>query len=196
MAKESQNKKWRRNSLRHPEIDYSSTGAYFLTLYTRNHEPVFGSIKDGKMFCNPFGSIVWEVWESLPCRYPQISIDAAIVMPNHFHGIIIVHDSPVVVGEVHEPPLRNDMNDFSNPLRKIEPPLRHEQKQQRKMTIPLVIGYFKMNSAKRINLLRGTPGTPVWQRNYYDHILHEDRECNELIEYIFTNPLRWGIDKD
>jgi len=64
------------------------------------------------------------------------------------------------------------------------------------MLIPLIVGYFKMNTAKRINLLRGTSGKPVWQRNYYDKILREDRDCNELIEYILTNPLRWGIDKD
>lgn len=64
------------------------------------------------------------------------------------------------------------------------------------MLLPLVMGYFKMNSAKNINLLRGTPGTPIWQRNYYDRALRDDKDCDDLIEYILTNPLRWGFDKD
>lgn len=64
------------------------------------------------------------------------------------------------------------------------------------MTIPLVIDYLKMNSAKQINQLRKTPGEPVWQRGYFDRIVRVDREYDATLEYILTNPSRWGIDKD
>lgn len=64
------------------------------------------------------------------------------------------------------------------------------------MTIPLIIGYLKMNTAKRINLLRKTPGERLWQRGYYDRIVRIDREYDSIVEYILTNPLRWGLDKD
>jgi hypothetical protein len=64
------------------------------------------------------------------------------------------------------------------------------------MTIPLVVGFFKMNSAKQNNQIRGTKGSPVWQRNYFDRILRDDKDYDELSEYIFTNPQRWGIEKD
>ena len=64
------------------------------------------------------------------------------------------------------------------------------------MLLPLVIGYFKMNSAKQINLLRDTPGIPVWQRNYYDHIITTDQEYDAIVEYINTNPINWGMDKE
>ena len=64
------------------------------------------------------------------------------------------------------------------------------------MTIPIIIGYLKMNSAKRINDMRGTPGERVWQRGYYDRIVRIDREYAATVEYILSNPARWGLDKD
>jgi hypothetical protein len=53
-----------------------------------------------------------------------------------------------------------------------------------------------MNTAKRINLIRETPGAHVWQRGYYDKILRVDKDYDSLVEYILSNPARWGIDKD
>jgi putative transposase len=97
----------RHNSLRHPEIDYSDSGAYFVTTCTKNHESLFGFIKNGQMHCNQFGLIVWEVWKSLPIRYEQVTLDAAIVMPDHFHGIILIHD-PI------NPNIRPEREEISN----------------------------------------------------------------------------------
>ena len=166
----------RLNSLRYSDADYSEIGAYFITLCTHNREHLFGEIYVEQMQCNDFGKIVWTIWKSLPSRYPQISIESAVVMPNHFHGII------EIVGEVHEPPLRS---------------LRQQHPQPRRiMMIPLVVGYFKMNTAKQINIIRKTPGNPVWQRNYYYKIIESDEEFDAIEEYILTNPLRWGLDKD
>lgn len=164
----------RRNTLRHPAADYSDPGAYFITLCTLDRDPLFGEISNAEMHCNPFGAILWEVWNSLPTRYPQISIDTAIVMPDHLHGIIILHP----VREVHEPPLQT-----------------HSQP-RRIMTIPLIVGYLKMNTAKRINAMRNTPGVPIWHRNYFDRILRDDLDYDTISEYILTNPHRWGIDQD
>jgi len=170
----------RPNTLRHPAADYSDPGAYFVTLCTQNREPLFGEVNAGKLQGNDFSRIVWELWLSLPERFPQISIDAAIVMPDHFHGIIVIHENPHTVeaesvGVIHELPLRQ---------------------KRRLMTIPLIIGYLKMNTAKHINLLRKTPGERLWQRGYYDRIVRLDREYDSIVEYILTNPLRWGLDKD
>lgn len=80
----------RPNSLRHPQADYSDPGAYFVTLCTQGREPVFGEITQNVFHGNDYSGIVWEVWRSIP-EYPQLSIDAAIVMPDHFHGIIVIH---------------------------------------------------------------------------------------------------------
>ena len=120
------------------------------------------------------GQIVWDVWNSLPARYPSIGLGAAIVMPDHFHGIINIHQTPVPVGVIHESPLR----------------------ERRRMTLPLVVGYFKMNSAKRINQILGSEGVPVWQRNYYERIIRSQAEYERIHLYIESNPANWGMDDE
>jgi REP element-mobilizing transposase RayT len=64
------------------------------------------------------------------------------------------------------------------------------------MILPLIIGRFKMNTAKRINEFRFTPGIPVWQRNYYEHIITSDREYLQIESYIANNPANWPTDDE
>jgi len=64
------------------------------------------------------------------------------------------------------------------------------------MTIPRIVGYFKMNSAKRINRMRGTPGERVWQRNYYERVARSEDELRRIREYIAGNPANWELDKE
>ena len=141
---------------------------------------------------NDAGKIVWEIWKSLPGRYPNISLDEAVVMPNHFHGIVIIEENPV--GAIHELPLRDE-----SPL-----PLRDESPQtkesyrlaRRRMLIPLAVGYLKMNSAKRVNILLNSSGVPIWQRNYYERIVRNDQAYNAIRQYIHSNPASWDTDEE
>jgi REP element-mobilizing transposase RayT len=64
------------------------------------------------------------------------------------------------------------------------------------MLLPKAIGYFKMNSAKEINQLLNTPGTPVWQKNYYEHITRNEQEYERISRYIESNPLNWIKDEE
>jgi REP element-mobilizing transposase RayT len=64
------------------------------------------------------------------------------------------------------------------------------------MLLPKIIGYFKMNSAKKINTLRATSGTPVWQRNYYEHVIRNEIELEEIREYIENNRAKWLEDEN
>ncbi|MDI6761308.1 MAG: hypothetical protein QMD05_10825, partial [Candidatus Brocadiaceae bacterium] len=68
--------------------------------------------------------------------------------------------------------------------------------QRRKMTIPKIVGYYKMNTAKAINKIRNTPGIPVWQRNYYEHVLRNEDKLNRTREYVLNNPLQWQFDRE
>jgi len=63
-------------------------------------------------------------------------------------------------------------------------------------SIPTIIRSFKSAVAKRINALRATPGAPVWQRNYYEHIIRDERALNAIRRYIAENPLRWHLDRN
>ena len=152
-----------RRSIRLRDYDYSTTGAYFVTICTHERGCLFGEVVEGQMRLNEAGGMVESVWNLLPQRYPGITLDAFVVMPNHIHGIVSI-DGPV--GAIHELPLH----------------------QRRSMTLPKVVGYLKMNSAKHINQLRNTPGIPVWQRNYYERVIRDDRELAAIRQYIADNP--------
>jgi len=64
------------------------------------------------------------------------------------------------------------------------------------MMLPMIVGRFKMNAAKRINLVRNTPGRPVWQRNYFERVVRDEIELVKTREYIATNPPGWALDRD
>jgi len=164
-----------RKSLRLKDFDYSTDGAYFVTICTRDRQLIFGNVIDHAMNLNHYGYIVDSVWRGLSERFTQIKLDEFVVMPNHVHGIISV------VGAVHEPPLHHEL-----PI----------QTKRRNMLLPKMVGYFKMNSAKRINQLRNTPGTPVWQRNYYERVIRDEHELQVIQKYIADNPVKWNEDPE
>ncbi len=64
------------------------------------------------------------------------------------------------------------------------------------MTLPMVIGFYKMNTAKAINIANDTRGTPVWQRNYYKHVIRNQGSLNRIRRYIQENPTKWSIDPE
>ncbi len=148
-----------RRSIRLREYDYSSPGAYFVTICTHNRECIFGEIVGQQMNLSPFGEIVNKYWSDLPNHYHGVNLDEIRVMPNHLHGIILIIDNHIEsikpVGVIHELPLRGSRE-------------QADMADRRRMLIPKIIGRFKMTSAKAINELRKTLGVPVWQRNYYD----------------------------
>ena len=162
-----------RRSIRLRNYDYSRAGAYFVTVCTRNRECLFGEIEDGMMRPNAAGRIVADEWMKTAQIHDEIESDEWAVMPNHFHGIVIFADN---IGEIHE---------F---------PLRMTRTQRRNMTLPKLVGRFKMLSSKHINLLRNTPGTPLWQRNYWEHVIRDEDDLRRIREYIRSNPARWEED--
>jgi REP element-mobilizing transposase RayT len=109
----------------------------------------------------------------------NINLNAFVVMPNHIHGIIEIVNTHPFVGAIHESPLQRNIN----------PELY--RKHRRKMLIPKIIGWYKMNTAKQINQIRKTPGTKIWQRGYYDHIIRNEESLFHIWEYIKTNPMNW-----
>ena len=164
-----------RRSIRLQGYDYSRAGAYFVTICTQNRACLFGNIVDGKMALNDAGRIAADEWTKTALIRDEIQLDEWVVMPNHFHGIVIF-STPV--GAIHESPLRMTVT------------------QRRNMALPKLIGRFKMLSAKRINELRQTPGAKLWQRNYWEHIIRNDDELNRIRQYIMDNPAKWEMDRN
>jgi REP element-mobilizing transposase RayT len=190
-----------RRSIRLQGYDYSQNGAYFVTLCTQNRECLFGEIVNGEMILNEYGKIVEQCWNDLPNHYDNIELDSYVIMPNHFHGIIIITDTVNNVdnvdnvGAIHELPL-HELPLHESPIHELplhKTPIQSPQ-QRRKMLLPKIIGRFKMNSAKQINQIRNSSGVPVWQRNYYEHIIRNEKSLEDIRNYIINNPLEWYYD--
>ena len=163
--------KHHRRSIRLPNYDYSQPGAYFVTIVTWHRECLFGAVVNGEVKLNRYGEIAAETWQWLERQYPYIKLGAWIVMPNHFHGILIIHDDR-----------RGGSRTAPTPT-------------QRK-PLGRLIGAFKTVSTKHINLLRNTIGSIVWQRNYYEHIIRNERDLQNKTAYIEANPLLWDKDDE
>ena len=175
----------RRRSIRLPTYDYSQEGAYYLTICIRGRFPILGEVRKGTMIENECGSVVRAVWVSLAERYTNVATDAFVVMPNHLHGILVFGPNPdnddAPVGAIHESPLPDvDDPDWA----------RH----RRRMLLPRVVGYLKMNAAKRINLLISNTGHSLWQRDYFERVVRSEDELNRIRQYIADNPACWEED--
>ena len=155
----------KRRSIRLKDYDYSSPGEYFITICTFQRECTFGDIRNESVYLSNEGIIIKRHWEEIPNHFENVELDEFIIMPNHLHGIIVLKES---VGAIHESPLRMT------------------QQQRRIMTLPKIIGRFKMESAKEINVLHKTPGHPVWQRNYYEHIIRDEKDFENISPTILS----------
>ena len=172
----------RRQSIRLKGYNYSQPGAYFVTICTRKRECLFGQIINGVMHLNEFGDIATEEWlQSSEIRH-EIQLDIFMVMPNHIHGIVIITNNKDsdIVGATGRSPLHTGSKKAYGPA---------------KRSLGSFIAGYKSQVTKRVNLLRRSPGIPVWQRNYYEHIIRHDDEMNQLRNYIATNPIGWESDK-
>ncbi|MCY7336621.1 MAG: transposase [Chamaesiphon sp.] len=107
---------------------------------------------------NELGNIALSHWQNLARHHPNIAIDKSVVMPNHLHGIIIIHESSKPISEI--------------------------------------IRGFKTFFARQINKSLDRTGCPLWQRNYYEHIIRSEDELNNVRQYILNNPANWDEDKN
>lgn len=96
-------------------------------------------------------------------------------MPNHLHGIVVI-------------------NQFEATVRSVgahgRAPLHRSPR-----SLGSFIAGFKSAVTKRVNEIRQTPGMPVWQRNYYEHVVRDDTDLRRIREYIVTNVMRWQLDE-
>ena len=172
--------KHHRHSIRLKDYGYTQAGAYFATICTWDRVCLCGEILDGEMRLNDIGRIVTEEW-ARSCEIRQeIELDEWIVMPNHVHGIIVIVHTLEDVRAHGRAPLQQDKTVLHRKPR----------------SLSSFIAGFKSGATKRINETRGTPGVPVWQRNYYEHVIRNEESLNEIRQYIAGNPMRWAEDEE
>jgi putative transposase len=168
-----------RRSTRLKGFDYSQPGAYFITICTVQHECIFGEINRNKMVLNEFGKIAETEWLKTPRLRDNVKLDEYIIMPNHMHGIIRITD--VCVGAHCNVPLQQQRHCYQT----------EQFGKSTRNSIPTIIKLFKSTVTRQINQLRNTPGMPVWQRNYFDHVIRNEQELYRIRQYIRNNPVNW-----
>ena len=183
-----------RKSIRLKGYDYTRSGFYFVTICCDRRQSLFGNIVNGAMQLNRYGEIVAESYRWLSRRYPYLILDEWIIMPNHFHGIMVITNEPRRVVSRNDPTVRTAPTLTRNDIVLTDKNLPINPELKRK-SLGRLIGAFKTVSTKEINLIRNTPGTKVWQRNYYEHIIRDERALHNIRQYIINNPLSWENDQ-
>jgi len=156
----------KRSPLRLKEFDYSTSGAYFITICTKDRRNILSTVVgEGsplpRLSC--YGKIV-DVWiQKISEKYREIFVDSYIIMPNHIHLLLSV----------------------SNDGGRGDP----------SPTVNAAMGWLKYQVTKELNKMRGTAGEKIFQRSFFDHIVRNRDDYNEIYKYISENPIRWKCDK-
>ncbi|MDD4052036.1 MAG: hypothetical protein PHR28_09085 [candidate division Zixibacteria bacterium] len=135
-----------------------------------------------EMKLNEWGRIVHQEWYRSAAMRAEIEPDSFVVMPNHIHGIILIHP----VGASGCSPKIDRRYIYRNP----------DNDGFVKKSLASFVAGLKSAVTTKINALRGTPGKPFWQRNYFDHIIRDEESLYQCLTYIKQNPLKWAIDKE
>ena len=168
-------KKYNRKSTRLKNHDYSQNGAYFVTICAHKYQHLFGDIKNNQIRLNKFGKIVCNEWIKTPMIRRNIKLDSFVVMPNHFHGVIHILQRR---GTARRAPT---MERFGKPVCG---------------SVPTIVRSFKSAVTKRINETRNTSRIPIWQRNYFEHIIRNGNDLLRIQKYVDNNPSNWDNDRN
>ena len=153
-------------SLRLITYDYSQPGAYFVTICTYKHVPMFGEIIDDEMHLNVVGEIARDTWKTIPDRFPGIELDHFVIMPNHIHGIVVITDESEVYGSKGRKPLLGN-----------------------------IIRTYKAATTYSIRRA-GTPKFGWQSNYYEHIIrLNYKKDLERIRQYIENNPSRWSEDE-
>ena len=170
-------KRYRIASARLKEYDYSTPNWYFVTINTKDHHEYFGEIKNSRMYLNDLGKIVNEEWLKSTKIRKNIELDYYVIMPNHFHGILIITETVCkdVARNVSTNKIYSDISPVSGSL-------------------SAIIRGFKSAVTNQIHNYGEKHFS--WQPRFYDRIIRNERELNAIRNYIGQNPLRWELDYD
>ncbi|MCL4487055.1 MAG: hypothetical protein M1570_02855 [Chloroflexi bacterium] len=185
--------KHHRRSIRLRGYDYSREGAYFVTICTQNRKCLFGEIVNGEMQLNDPGAMIVRWWDELSCKFPTFEPDAFVVMPNHIHSVMVITcggDQGTSGIEGHK---------VSNPQGLSQTVATPDL--SKPATLGDIADWFKTmvtnEYTRGVKQLGWQPYfKKVLQRNYYEHIIRNERELRAIRQYIRDNPANWDHDMD
>ncbi len=162
VVNQTENRLPKRKSLRLKEYDYSTDGAYFITICTQDRKCLFGPVGADSISARMIEKTFLETVE----QYRSVSCPAFVVMPNHFHALLVISRADI----------------------------------QSAPTVSDVVQAFKRHSTlKYIQMVKdglvSSFDRRIWQRTFYDHIVRNQKDFDEIYQYIRENPLRWETDR-
>jgi REP element-mobilizing transposase RayT len=165
-----------KKQFRLPDYDYTESGNYFVTICIHDREKdYFGEIKDGEMILSPLGYIAGNIWNSIPKKFPGITLGEYCIMPDHFHGILR-NNNPLKIKDPQSYNIKCSSGIKNNPM------------ELKDKSLGYIIRWFKAKvkyeSAKQCPLFR-------WQKRYYERVIRDDKEFYFIEEYIRNNPLKF-----
>ncbi|MDR8391737.1 transposase [Aliifodinibius sp. S!AR15-10] len=130
---------------------------------------------------NDFGEIGRKEWKQTEKIRENIIIDEFVVMPNHLHGIITIQWQ-WCKGTMHRAPTdkKSNVEKFGKPTSN---------------SVPTIVRSYKAAVTRQINQINKQPGDKIWQRNYFERVIRNDTELEEIRKYIRENPSNWSKDK-
>ena len=152
-------------SLRNANINYRN-GLFFVTWQTAHNKSIFGAIVGDRCELNELGRRVEEYWREMPAKYPELELDEFVVMPNHFHAIVRIRFRPT--NKEHH--LGFLLGRFKGGTGYI---------------------YGKMRRAGEVDDI----GDHLWQFDYWDKIVTNERQLAAYRRYIRDNPKNWTRDR-
>lgn len=203
--------KYRIQSHRKPNWDYSAEAMYFLTIVTQHRECILGTIVNHEMVLSDFGKIVEMEWfKSFEIR-DELLLHTFVIMPNHLHGIVEIREkwdgmdggtdggtTDVIAAVVDSTATPTDSIDTDLLSIKRNPPIRLP-----KSISSFMAGFKSAVNTKiddyidehQLNIPKYNKKNHFFQPNYHDHIIRNDREYGIIERYIVNNPMNWGKDK-
>jgi len=166
--------KRKRVSIRLKDFDYSQPGGYFVTVCAQGHRQIFGAVRGDEMLPNMLGLIVENEWLRTPLLREGTTLDAFVVMPNHFHGILMIEDCEATM---HRGPT---FERFGRPVTS---------------SLSTIMRSFKAAVSRRSRRLC-PHACDIWQPRFYDHIIRDERCLEKIRDYILSNPARWSQDRE
>lgn len=162
--------------------DYSSDGVYFITVCCNSRQPFLGNIRNNKVELSEIGRIATKFWYEIPDHFPHVKLDEFVIMPNHIHGLIILHHSYIEPTASFDKALKGNQikksSKFSNPL---------------KDSISVIMNQYKSSVKRWCN--QNPFNYFKWQSGFYDQVLRNEKSIDIIREYIYNNPKNWKTDE-
>jgi len=168
----------KRKSIRLKDFDYTTDAAYFVTLCIHNKECLFGGIANAEVELSKLGEKAKDFWLKIPAHFQDVILDEFIIMPNHIHGILMKINS----NECHSEGVQ-----LNAPTKGF-----YSRISSKKDSLGLIIRIYK--SAFTTWCRKNGYEDFKWQRNYYEHIIRNEKDLNNIRSYIFYNPTKWEFD--